>query len=119
MFDFTRFARGVALALPAYMLAWPVWATVAGLAGIPFHTHAWVRTARWLTWPVPCVFAVLAVGLLVDGWQRLRAHRLTTTELTAQRVAAMLMAGGSAFCVGVTPIPFAVSAAAVVANRPG
>lgn len=114
MFDFTRSARIIALALPAYILLWPLWVIVGGLVDVVSGSRGMLDAADWLSWPVPCVFALLSLILLGDLWQRLSAGRLSTTELTAYRVAGILMLGGSLFALGTSVVPAAICAAAVV-----
>ena len=73
MFDFTRSARIIALALPAYILLWPLWVIVGGLVDVVSGSRGMLDAADWLSWPVPCVFALLSLILLGDLWQRLSA----------------------------------------------
>jgi len=115
MFDFTRSARIIALALPVYVLLWPLWAIAGGIVDIAFGTRRVLDAAHLLSWPVPCAFALLGVILLGDLWRRLSAGRLTTTELTAYRVASILMLGGSLFALGTSVVPAAICAAVTVA----
>lgn len=113
MFDFTRVSRGVACTLLGYFVAWPLLLVGVAISVFGFGNDTVPGFVGWLNWPVPVVFPLAAVVLVVDYFRRLNAGRMTATEVTGYRAAAVMMVVGSAFALSSGHWqPIAASAAA-------
>jgi hypothetical protein len=100
MFDFTPLSKGVALVLLAYVAAWPTVVVVAVISLFAFQLSTLPGWVQWMNWPVPVVFPLASVVLVVDHFRRLTSDRMTVTEVTGYRAAGVMMALGSAFGLG-------------------
>lgn len=116
MFDFTPLAKTVALSFLVYFLLFPVGAV---LLLVSHYTVGWDDAAAsmlgFVNWPLPVLFPLLSVVLLVDFFRRLESARLSTTQVTGYRVAAGFMVFGAAFGLSSGHwLPTAVSAGALL-----
>lgn len=110
MFDFTPLAKVVGLALAAYFLAWPALAIVLGILAYGFHIDKVPSWVGWMNWPIPVVFAILSLVLVVDFFRRLSSRQLSSSQVGGYRMAAVLMVFGAAFALSSAHwLPIAVS----------
>ncbi|MGI9156297.1 MAG: hypothetical protein ACR2FG_06625 [Marmoricola sp.] len=115
MFDFTPLAKVVGLALAAYFFAWPALAIVLGILAYAFHMNDVPSWVGWMNWPVPALFAILSVVLVVDFFRRLNLGQLTTTQVGGYRMSAVLMVFGAAFALSSAHwLPITVSGVALL-----
>lgn len=97
MFDFTRLARGFGFVFLGYLVGFPVLAICTAILVGGFHLHGFDPVLVWWQWPLPCLFPVLSVILVVDFYRRLRGGQLSTSQVTGHRASAAFLALGACF----------------------
>jgi len=116
VYDFTRYARLLALLLPAYMFFVVLWVIVGAVAWYAAHSEL-PHTFLW--WPLPVVFPVASLLLLAATIASLRGGRIEASQLTATIVSAMLLVIGALMAMSAhrphDTIPFWISGGVFVA----
>jgi hypothetical protein len=109
MLDLTRLARALGFVFLGYFAGWPLLFVLMAVFVGGFHLTGFEVVGTWWTWPVPCIFPVLSSVLTVDFFRRLRAHRLTPSQVGSCRFVAFLLVVGAGFAASRHWEPLAIS----------